>query len=78
MLADQSVSLADGLPVVAITYASDAPIPWRWVRDEVRWLSDDTFAAMSYVDLPGIRRLGGLPFLLKRQRSPAARSAHRG
>ncbi|MCX6396334.1 MAG: hypothetical protein NTV23_07615 [Propionibacteriales bacterium] len=56
--------LADGRPAVVITYAADAPRPWRWVRDEVRVGGDGTLVGMSYVDRPLLRR-GGLPFLLR-------------
>ena len=57
--------LADGRPAVVVTYAVDAPRPWRWIRDELRVGPDGTFVGMSYVDLPLLRR-GGLPFLLRR------------
>ncbi|MCD6639861.1 MAG: GMC oxidoreductase [Nocardioides sp.] len=58
-------SLADGRPALVVSYASDAPRPWRWVRDEVRRAPDGTgFVGMTFVDLPGLRRLGGTPFLL--------------
>ena len=36
MTAMLSASWADGLPAVAVSYAADAPRPWRWVRDEIR------------------------------------------
>lgn len=57
--------LADGAPAVVVTYADDAPRPWRWVRDELRLLEDGVLVGMSYVDRPALRR-GGLPFLLRR------------
>lgn len=63
----RSASLTDGLPVVAIIYAADGPRPWRWVRDEFRRLPDGTLAGMTFLDVPGLRRLGGLPFLLTAQ-----------
>ena len=69
MTGERSTSLIDGLPAVAITYSADAPRPWRWVRDEVRRLPDGTYVGMTIVDLPGIRRLGGLPFLLTATRT---------
>ncbi len=46
------------------SYAADAPLPWRWVRDELRAGPDGVVVAMTFVDLPGLRRLGGTPFLL--------------
>lgn len=56
--------LADGRPAVVVTYAADAPRPWRWVRDELRLGPDGALVGMSYVDRPLLRR-GGLPFLLR-------------
>lgn len=66
MTAGPGVSLLDGRPVVAVTYAPDAPRPWRWVRDELRVRPDGVVVGMTCVDLPGLRRLGGTPFLLRR------------
>ncbi|WP_395691289.1 FAD-dependent oxidoreductase [Nocardioides sp.] len=57
-------SLADGRPALVVSYAADAPLPWRWVRDELRAGPDGVVVAMTFVDLPGLRRLGGTPFLL--------------
>lgn len=57
-------SLADGRPTLAISYAADAPRPWRWVRDELRVLPDGTFVGMTFVRRPVVRVLGGTPFLL--------------
>lgn len=52
-----------------MTYAADAPWPWRWVRDELRAEPDGRrIVAMTFVDLPGLRRLGGTPFLLTPRR----------
>ena len=63
-LAD-GVSWADGRPVLVVSYAPDAPWPWRWVRDEFRAAPQGSgVVAMTFVALPGLRRLGGTPFLL--------------
>lgn len=62
------ISLADGLPALVVTYARSAPRPWPWVRDELRAAPDGTVVGMTYVDLPGLRRLGGTPFLLTPER----------
>lgn len=63
-------SLADGRPALVVTYEVDAPRPWRWVRDEIRTAADGGgLVGMTFVDLPGLRRLGGTPFLL----TPSAR-----
>ncbi|WP_205304794.1 hypothetical protein [Nocardioides sp. 616] len=66
MTAMLSASWADGLPAVAVSYAPDAPRPWRWVRDELRERPDGTLVGMTFVGLPGLRALGGTPFLLRR------------
>lgn len=58
------ISLADGLPALVVSYPQTAPRPWPWVRDELRAAPDGTVVGMTYVDLPGLRRLGGTPFLL--------------
>ena len=75
MRAVLGAGLADGLPAVVVTYAGDAPRPWRWVRDELRVTDAGVLVGMSYVDRPLLRR-GGLPFLLHRQRPGGAPSAH--
>ena len=59
-------SWLDGQPCVAIAYGRQAPLPWRWVRDELRQLDDDRCLCLTFVDLPGLRRLG-FPFLLVRE-----------
>ncbi|MCC5950655.1 MAG: GMC family oxidoreductase [Acidimicrobiia bacterium] len=55
----------DGFTVAAITYRRDAPRPWRWVRDEVRAVDQDTLVGITMVDVPGGRRCP-TPFLLRR------------
>ncbi|MBM9459023.1 hypothetical protein JK386_03845 [Nocardioides sp. zg-536] len=60
------VSLADDLPALVVTYPKESPRPWPWVRDELRVLPDGTILGMTFVDLPGLRRTGGTPFLLTR------------
>jgi len=66
----EDASLADGRPVLVVSYAADAPWPWRWVRDELRAAPQGTgIVAMTFVDLPGLRRLGGTPFLLTPRRA---------
>lgn len=62
-------SLADDEPAALVHYAVDAPRPWRWVRDELRVLDDRHLVGMTYVDLPGLRRLSRVPFLLARVRT---------
>jgi hypothetical protein len=63
-------SYVDGKPGLALTYPAQngkpAPVPWRWVRDEIRQFDDDTILAFTFVDLPLLRHVG-FPFLLVRE-----------
>lgn len=63
-------SYADGKPALALTYPPQdgkaAPAPWRWVRDEIRQLDENTILAFTFVDLPLLRHVG-FPFLLVRE-----------
>lgn len=63
-------SQVDGQPGVALHYLPEsgrpAPMPWRWVRDELRVLDDDTWLCMTVINLPLLRRLS-FPFLLRRE-----------
>ena len=65
MRCEEQPSWYDARPCVALIYASNARLPWRWVRDELRQLDDDHWLCMTYVDLPLLRRLGS-PFMLER------------
>lgn len=67
MRATIAPSLADGRPALVVSYAADAPRPWRWVRDEFRPWDDTTLLGMTFVDRPGLRRLPGTPFVLQRR-----------
>lgn len=67
MAARVQPSRADGRPALVVTYADDAPRPWRWVRDELRPWTDDRFIGLTFVDAPGVRRLPGTPFVLTRR-----------
>ena len=61
MRAALGVSAKDGQPAGVITYAADAPRPWRWIRDEVRVLQNRSLVGMSATSAaPSL----GLPFLL--------------
>lgn len=71
MTLTDGVSLSDGRPALVISYAGNAPRPWRWVRDELRIAPDGRLVAMTYVDLPLLRSLGGTPFLLTPEGGPA-------
>jgi hypothetical protein len=62
-----AASLSDGRPALVLRYAPGARRPWRWVRDELRVMDDGGhLVGMTYVDVWGLRRLGGVPFLLHR------------
>ena len=64
MRATLGVSAKDGQPAGVITYAADAPRPWRWIRDEVRVVSDRSMVGLTFVaHLPAS---GGQPFMLRR------------
>lgn len=64
MRAEVAPSAIDGRPVLLVTYAPDAPLPWRHVRDELRALPDGRLLGMSCVATGPLTR--GLPFLLDR------------
>ncbi|GAB2862378.1 hypothetical protein [Nocardioides pacificus] len=66
MTARMGTSLVDERPAIVISYAADGPRPWRWVRDEVRCDAAGSLVAMTFVDVAGLRRAGGTPFLLQR------------
>ncbi len=57
-------SRVDGLPAVVVTYGRDAPLPWRYVRDEFRNVGDGRLLGLTVLDVAGIRRLG-TPFVLQ-------------
>lgn len=59
-------SLVDGKPGVSLRYGTQAPWPWRWVRDELRALDDRTILGITIVDLPLLRHFC-FPFLLVRE-----------
>jgi hypothetical protein len=63
-------SQVDGKQGVALHYAPQdgkpAPIPWRWVRDELRAVNADTLLGFTVIDLPVLRNLA-FPFLLTRE-----------
>lgn len=55
-------SVKDGRLAGVITYADDAPRPWRWVRDEVRVVSRSRLAGATFVD--GLPSWTGQTFIL--------------
>lgn len=64
------VSQVDGRQGVALHYVAkggkEAPLPWRFVRDELRAVDADTLLCMTVIDLPVLRHLA-FPFLLQRE-----------
>lgn len=65
------LSKVDGQPGVALHYVPDAngkpaPIPWRFVRDELRAVDENTLLGFTVIDLP-VLRLMAFPFLLTRE-----------
>ena len=58
-------SLEDGKAGVALHYGLDAPRPWRWVRDELRAIDENTILGITIVDAP-ILRYFRFPFVLER------------
>jgi hypothetical protein len=63
-------SRVDGRTGLALHYVPEggtaAPVPWRWVRDELRAVDPDTLLGMTVVDLPVLRSVP-FPFLLERE-----------
>lgn len=64
------VSQVDGKPGLALHYVprdgKPAPLPWRFVRDELRAVDADTLLCMTVIDLPVLRHFA-FPFLLQRE-----------
>lgn len=65
------ISQVDGQQGVALHYVpgtdgKPAPLPWRWVRDELRAVDDNTILGFTVINLPLLRRMA-FPFLLIRE-----------
>ena len=65
MQCTQVKSAVDGRISVALSYDEHAPLPWRWVTDELRQLDENTWLCMTVVNLP-ILKYFPLPFLLEK------------
>ena len=63
-------SMVDGKDGVDLSYGAKGPIPWRWLRDELRQLDDNTLLGMTVIELPLLNRLA-FPFLLSRDDEPS-------
>ena len=66
MTCSEQPSWLNGQPCAALGYGAATRLPWRWVRDELRQLDEQHCLCLTFVDLPGLRRLG-FPFLLVRE-----------
>lgn len=70
MRVTSGLSQVDGKPGLALHYVAKdgkaAPLPWRFVRDELRAVDADTMLCMTVIDLPVLRHLA-FPFLLQRE-----------
>jgi hypothetical protein len=60
------VSQVDGRHGLALHYGTDAPRPWRWVRDEIRAVDEKRILGMTVINLPLLNRFS-FPFLLVRE-----------
>jgi hypothetical protein len=59
----EQASTIDGKPGLALHYASDNPLPWPLIVDELRSLTPQLVLGMTLADLGPLRRLA-LPFVL--------------
>lgn len=62
-------SWLDGEPALVVSYGQNAPIPWRWVRDEFRQLDETRLLGLTFVGGPWSRAVA-TPFLLVRDDAP--------
>jgi hypothetical protein len=69
MLLDEEVSRLDQRPGLSLRYASQNPIPWPWIVDELRSLQPGKLLGMSMLRPPALKWLA-LPFVLQAQASP--------
>lgn len=69
MQCNRRPSLIDGQNGVDLSYGACGPIPWRWLRDELRQLDDNTLLGMTIIALPILKHLA-FPFLLRRTDAP--------
>lgn len=61
----EQISLIDGKNAVVLMYGTQAPLPWRWVVDELRVLDEQTLLCMTTINLPLLRHFS-FPFVLSR------------
>lgn len=65
MYARLAPSYDDGRAAIVATYGERERPPFRWIRDEFREYDDETLLGLSFLDAPGLKRIG-TPFLLHR------------
>lgn len=58
-------SWLDGRPAIVCSYGVSSPIPWRWVRDELRALDHHRLLRLTFVGGPWSKPLAA-PLLLTR------------
>lgn len=58
-------SWLDDRPAIVVSYGSNGPVPWRWVRDEFRPVDDGTLLGLTFVAAPA-SRIAASPFTLVR------------
>ena len=56
----------DGKNTAQLTYRSDAPVPWRYVTDELRRLDEIRILAMTYMNRQALYKIA-FPFILTQQ-----------
>lgn len=61
----EQFSFVDHKPTIALNYGNTAPIPWRWIVDELRQLDENTMLCMTIINLPFLKNFS-FPFLLSR------------
>ena len=66
MTCESGISAVDGKQGVALTYPKNAPLPWRWVVDEMRQLDDNTLLCMTVFNLPILKHFP-VPFILTKE-----------
>lgn len=61
----QQTSFLDEKMAVVLSYGKNAPLPWKWIVDELRVLDENRLFCMTTINLPMLRHLS-FPFLLSR------------
>ena len=59
-------SALDGKPALGLIYPREAPFPWRYIIDELRWLDPNAILGMTHINNKNLQNLA-FPFLLEYQ-----------